>query len=341
MTKPFGQSDLMKKARVFGYFRISDEEQSAGDAKIPDPLRKTQIKRQIKTVQDELKRKGLPSIKKGDIYAEVASGRKQDRKEWLRLQADVMAHAGPAFVAIKSPSRWARNADAAVYAWKPLKDKGVPIFAVVDNIQTGSAKDPRPQESLWFLFNTGFSALSSDEQAVKADLAVERQLAEGAFPGIGASVYPFARMDPYLAYLENEFLMSEPKGKSKLRLTVENLTMPNGMKSQSVQNITRHLQKIRSNLTPEQFQNEYLPFREWIRNKLVELDADPWTGRNPDLSAGSKTNFYPARALMRMSGLYLKEPWKFDKPDYSFLDEVIVDFVNYLSDKDKKRRGKR
>jgi len=42
-----------------------------------------------------------------------------------------------------------------------------------------------------------------------------------------------------------------------------------------------------------------------------------------------------------MTGLYLKDPINFPQPTTEFIEEVLTDFPKYLSDKDKKKRGKR
>jgi len=340
MTKPFGADKWMKKAEPFGYFRLSTEEQSVQDEKVKDPFKKTTIKRQIKLVQDELKRQGLPKLKKKNMYAEIASGTKTNRKQWLLLRAAVMAHDGPAFVVVKSPSRWARNVEDAVEAWAPLKRRGIALFAIADNIQTGTNTDRRPQESLWFLFNQGWASLFSTEQQEKADDAVERQeKEEGALAGSGASLYPFATQDPLLVLLENEWLLNEKRGAGKLAQTIENLTMPNGMNATTVAGLRKKVNDLRAVLTPEEF-NEWIAFRTMLRNWLIELDVDPWVGRLK-IKKGSKTNFYPSRALMRMAGLYLTRPNEFKKPSRDYLENVVTNFTDFLSDKDKKRRGKR
>ena len=339
MTKPFGADKWMKKAKPFGYFRISTEEQSVQDEKIKDAKKKTTIKRQIKEVTDAMKAQKLPPMKKEDIYAEVASGTKTDRKEWLKVRAAAMAHEGPAFIVVKNPSRWARNVEDAVEAWAPLKRRGIPVFAVSDNIQTGTSNDRRPQESLWFLFNQGFAAQFSLEQQDKAEKGVERQEEEGALAGTGSSLYPFAREDPLKVWLENEGLLSEKNGAGKLKDIVDALSNPNGVKRASVNGIKLKVNDIREKLTPADF-HDWLTYRDWLRDKLLELNSDPWVGKL-DISSGSKENYYPARALMRMGGLYLGRPWEFKQPSYSFLESVIKNFTDYLSDKDKKRRGKR
>jgi DNA invertase Pin-like site-specific DNA recombinase len=339
MTKPFGKSDEMKKATPFLYARISTDEQSVQDGKINDVFKKTAIKRQIKLIQDLLKSQGLPKVKKENIYAEVASGRKSDRPQWLAIQSAIMAHNGPAFIVIKSPSRWARELDSAVEAWAPLKRKNTPVYAIFDNIQTGHAGDLRPQESLWFLLNSGFAALGSDEQKVKADQGVKRQKAEGALAGTGSSLYPFARRDPLEVFLENEDLLTIPKGKKKFAELIEVQSMPNGMKAVSVNSLRLKVNSLREKLNAQQFK-QWLAFRAYLRNKLIELDSDPWVGKLA-ISSGSKANYYPARALMRMAGLYLTKPAEHLQPKIEVLETVIKEFPQYLSDKDKKRRGKR
>ena len=44
---------------------------------------------------------------------------------------------------------------------------------------------------------------------------------------------------------------------------------------------------------------------------------------------------------MRMTGLYNKEPQNYPMPTEEFLDMVEKDYIEYLSDKDKNRRGKK
>jgi hypothetical protein len=292
-------------------------------------------------VNANLKILGLPPVKNSDWFVEIGTGTNANRTEWKAMRAAAMAHNGPAFVAVKDPTRWARNVDDAVEAWAPLKRKGVPIFAVSTGIQTGDAiHGRRPSENFFFLLNSGFAAQTSEIQQEKADAGVERQKGEGALAGTGSSLFPFALRDPLQVYMENEHLLSQTRGKSKLKATVETLSNPNGMKAVSVGGLERKLEAWRKNLTNEQF-IEYLEFREWLRQKSIALDADAWTDKTPYLPRGSKTNYYPMRAIMRMSGLYLGNPHKFEKPDYKFLAKVEKNYVDYLSDKDKKRRGKR
>jgi len=240
---------------------------------------------------------------------------------------------------VKNPSRWARSVEDAVEAWAPLKRRGIPLYAIADNIQTGSVNDRRPQESLWFVMNQGWASLFSAEQADKADRGVERQLSEGALAGTGSSLHPFATKDPLDILLENEHLLSQPKGATKLKNIIETLSMPNGMKAVSVAGLRNKIKDLRAVLPPSEF-DEWVDFRRMLRDMLIELESDPWTGRL-DISKGSKENYYPARALMRMAGLYLTRPNEFKPPSREYLSDVVLNFTDYLSDKDKKARGKR
>ena len=349
--RDYGAAKWMKKAKSFGYARISTDKQSADDKKkvkgkdgkmMPKPAKKkATLKRQMKEVNDNLTALGLPPVKSDDWYVEVGTGTDGNRTQWKAMRAAAMEHKGKAFIAVKDPTRWARNVDDAVEAWAPLKRRGIPVFAVSTGIQTGDAvHGRRPSENFFFLLNSGFAAQTSEIQQEKADTGVSRQIEEGALAGTGSSLFPFAQRDPVQVYIENEHLLSQTKGKKKLADTVGLLSNPNGMKSQSVANLAKKIKGWRETLTTDQF-IEYLEFREWLRQKSIELDADAWTDKTKYLPKGSKTNYYPMRAIMRMSGLYLGRPHMYAKPDYKFLAEVEKNYVQYLSDKDKDRRGHR
>jgi len=339
-NKPFGKSDMMKKATPFIYARISTEEQSAGDEGIKDPKKKSVIKRQIKQIQDELKKQGLPQAKPENIYAEVASGTKRERKQWLAVRAAAMGHNGKAFVVVKDTTRWARSLRHAVVAWDTLMTRGIPVYAITSNIQTGSDTDLRPDEESWFVLNSVMSAKTSQIQKKKADDSVDRQKQEGVIAGVGSSLYPFASQDPLRVLLANEYMLSQPKGSSRLNAMVEAQSYPNGMKASSVPNLRRKLTEIREKLTEKEFQ-EWLEFRDFIRELTITQGVDAWTGKQRYLPVGDKKNYWPMRAVMRMSGAYIGKPYDFDKPSVQFIGEVLKEFPSYLSDKDKKRRGKR
>jgi DNA invertase Pin-like site-specific DNA recombinase len=332
-----GPDDWMKKATPFGYARISTDKQSVEDKRVDDPKKKTTIKRQIKEVNDALKAKGLPEIKPENFYAEVASGRRRDRPEWLKVRAAAMAHPGRAFMVVKDPSRWARNSNAAVIAWDPLMQREIPLYAASDGLQTGTATDIRPNELLLFQMASGFAANVSDVQSKKAGSGVKRQREEGAIAGKGTSLFPFASVDPLKVFQDNKKMLGEGRsGPANLKRAIGLISNPNGMKAQSSVNLFNREKARRENLTPSKY-NEWRDFRERMRQRLIRLDSDPWA------SGGNKNGKldYKANALLRMSGNYLKSPWMFEMPTEDFLNEVELNFPQYLSDKDKKRRGKR
>ena len=338
-AKTYGFEPWMKKARVLGYARISTEKQSAADRKQTEPMKKPVIKRQIEEVNEVLRSLGVNKIKAGDWYAEVASGTRRDRPQWLAMQAEAINHNGPTLVVVKDPSRWARNTRAAVRAADDLMLAGVPVFAVNTGIQTGDdVHGKRPTEFLFFLVNSGFAAQTSEIQQEKADAGVERQLKEGALAGEGTSLYPFARMDPYEAILDNPDLQKTMSG-SKFAQLISDLTGTDGVTKGAALAAVNKFKVIRAQLTPLEL-IEYMNYREELRSILLEKDSDPWTSRSKTKS-GSKANYYQMRALLRMAGLSLAKPYEFAQITPKFMDSILADFPRFLSDKDKARRGKR
>jgi DNA invertase Pin-like site-specific DNA recombinase len=332
----FGASDWFKKATMIGYARISTDKQSKDDRRVKTVKKKSTIKRQMKLVNDTLKAQGLPQVKDENFFAEIASGRKKDRAEWRKAIAKALATKGRVVMVVKDPARWARNVDNAVQAWVPLKDRGIPVYAVVTGIQTGTEEELRPQESFVFLLNSGFAESQSTEQAVKARLGVARQKEEGVLAGKGTSLFPFARRDPLRVYLENMDMLTQPRGRAKLARLVELESMPNGMKAQSVQNLQRRVLKRLEGLTPDEMES-YMEYRDNIRERLQRIGADPWAVKG---NSKGKPDF-KANALLRMTGAYLKDPSEFQQRPDEELNEIELNFVEFLSDKDKERIRKR
>jgi DNA invertase Pin-like site-specific DNA recombinase len=332
----FGPAPYFKKARIFAYTRISTEKQSVDDKKQKDPKKKASLKRQFKEINDALKAQGLPAVKKEDWFAEVASGTKVKRKQWLAARQAAMANEGPTVMVVKDPSRWARNVDAAVNAWTPLKERGIPVYAVVTGVQTGTYQDRRPSENFFFLLNSGFAAQVSEFQQKKAEAGSVRQREEGAADFKGASVFPFALKDPATVFNENIGLLSTKKGTPDLKRMIEAGTNPNGMTFGQATAFIKRMLSLKVVLTRDEYE-EYMAFRERLRERLVRLDSDAWASKgNKDGKRDWRSN-----ALMRMTGLYNKEPQNYPMPTEKFLDEVEKNFVEYLSDKDKNRRGKK
>jgi len=332
----FGPSDYFKKATMFGYTRISTDKQSVDDKKQTDPKKKKTLIRQFNEINDELEKQGLPKLKKENWFAEVASGTKQNRTQWIAAREAALNHDGIAVMVVKDPSRWARNVDWAVEAWIPLKERGIPVYAVITGIQTGTVLDRRPSENFFFLLNSGFAAQVSEVQQKKAEAGRDRQRAEGAADFKGKSVFPFARKDPVTVYNDNFDILGRKNGTPDMKRRIEKDSNPNGMKFATATRLIKDFNAIRVRLNQQEWR-EYLEFRERLRNRLIELDSDAWA------SGGNKQGKldYRSNALYRMSGLYLKEPQNYPMPTEEFLDRVERDFVEYLSDKDKKRRGKK
>jgi DNA invertase Pin-like site-specific DNA recombinase len=332
----FGASPDFKDATMYAYTRISTDKQTTEDKKQTDAKKKTTLKRQFKEINDALKAQGLPQVKPSNWFAEIASGTRVDRPQWLKLREAALNHEGKAVIVVKDPSRWARNVDAAVNAWTPLKERGIPVYAVITGIQTGTAQDIRPSENFFFLLNSGFAAQTSEVQKKKATEAIKRQRAEGAADFKGRSLFPFARVDPYDAIIENMDIMNEKKGKARFRRVIEQLTMPNGVKVGSVDRIVTDINKLRTNMKPQEFE-DYLNFRRNIRDRMKDIGYDAWGVTGNDRG---KLDF-KSNALYRMTGLYLKDPINFKQPSQEFIEEVLTDFPRFLSDKDKKRRSKK
>ena len=174
----FGKSEWMINGTPLAYTRISTDKQSVDDKKQTDPKKKASLKRQFKEINDALKAQGLPVAKPENWFAEVASGTKVDRTQWIAARRAAMANEGPTVMVVKDPSRWARNVDAAVNAWSPLKERGIPVYAVITGVQTGTALDRRPSENFFFLLNSGFAAQVSEVQQKKAEAGRDRQREE-------------------------------------------------------------------------------------------------------------------------------------------------------------------
>nr|AIE98806.1 hypothetical protein [uncultured marine group II/III euryarchaeote KM3_100_D04] len=333
-----GPSKWMKKATPFGYARISTDKQTADDRKHSDPMKKPVLMRQMAEVNAALKVAKLPQVKKANWFVEIASGRNPKRKQWGALRQAILDHNGRAFVVVTRPDRWARDVDASVEALAPLKRQGIPLYATVGGIQTGTTDERRPTENFMFLLESGFAAQTSDIQEVKALTAAERQRSEGAIPGHGRSLFPFARMDPLDAYRENVSILSLPGREgtiTRLRDTVASLTAPHGMAATAVERLRKAENERIGKLSPEQYR-EWYDFRQGIRERLIRAGHDPWAGK-----ARTKPGpiDWPSRALMRMVGLYLGEPWKYKRPTDAFIADVMENYVEYLSDKDKRLRA--
>ena len=332
----FGPSDWMKKATVLGYTRISSNAQDTADKKITDAKKKPILISQLKEVQQGLKAQGLPQIKNQNWFAEIESGTNRDRGQWRAVlaKAQELAQKGKrVFIAVKDPSRWSRNTRHSMVAVDRMHDLGVPVFAVREGIQTGSTGDLHPTEELIFLQLQGGASFVSQEQKKKADKSVELSKEAGVMSGKGTSLFPFARRDPLDAFLEQQPLLSlTPKqggGSTAFAGTIEGMTMPNGRTATSVNRLKEDELERRKNLTDAEYQAWY-DYRKMIRDILIELDYDPYATKN---NREGKIS-WKAKALMRMVGRYLKEPWKYSPRSEDEIQKIMKSPKEYLGTKD-------
>jgi DNA invertase Pin-like site-specific DNA recombinase len=326
----FGPSPWFKKAKIFGYARISSAEQSVQDKKVKTAKKKTTIKRQMDLIQKRLKEQGLPKIKDSDFYAEVRSGTDSKRPEWAKVRAAAMAHEGPAVIVVKDPSRWARNTEDAVEAWAPLKRKGVPIYAVDTGVQTGTMEDIRPNEAFFFLLNSGFAASVSEVQKAKAVEAVERQKEEGVLPAKGQSIFPLLEVSPFQTLRDNLSLLSARNGRADLKRALEATSGGRISIPAAERLISRELAIMEALGTDYE---DYFQYRERIRTMTGNLGHDPWAKFSKDAGPIS----WPARALMRQAGLFIQRPPNGRMLSIPEIEAIVQNPFDFLSDKDKKR----
>ena len=331
----FGKSDWMekKKTKVIDYTRISDEQQSKDDKKNTDPKKKPALiqQRQFNEMGD--------NGRKADYWiAEVVSGAKRDRAGWrmVMLKARELTHKGHrVYIRLKDPSRGFRNTRHAMVAIDQLHDMGVPIYAVREGIQTGSVGDLHPTEELLFVQLLGSGSFVSQVQKAKADEAVDLSKAEGVMSSKGQPLYPFARIDPLDAYYEQLPLLTVPTkeggGPTVFKETIAGMTAPNGPTAQSMVRFIKNEEDRRAKLTDAMYQQWY-DYRKKIRVLLQEFKHDPFANNTDE----GPINF-KARALMRMVGRYLKEPWDYSPRTDEELDDIMRNPKNYLGTKDLKR----
>lgn len=326
----FGPSPWFKKAKIFGYARISSAEQSVQDKKVKSAKKKTTIKRQMDLIQRRLKEQGLPKVKDADFYAEVRSGTDAKRPEWAKVRAAAMAHNGPAVIVVKDPSRWARNTEDAVEAWAPLKRKGVPIYAVDTGVQTGTMDDIRPNEAFFFLLNSGFAASVSEVQKKKATEAVERQMEEGVLAAKGSTIYPLLDVSPFQTFKDNISLLSKKRGQADMFRALE-ATSAGRISKQAARNLVARELAIMETLGTDY--DDYFQYREDLREIIGNLGHDPWAKFDKDAGPIS----WPARAVMRQAGLYIQNPPNGRELSQEEIQNIIQNPFDFLSDKDKKR----
>ena len=334
-----GPSDWMKKATILGYARISDAKQDTASRKEKDPLKKPVLIAQMDEVNKSLKNLKLPKVK--EWFAEVRSGTERDRPKWIEVQGraqELAAEGKRVLIVVKEPARWARNARHAFSAFDVLHEKGIPVLAAREGIQTGSKGDLHPTEELLFVQLGGSSAFVSQEQKKKADTSVEVAKEAGVTSGKGTTLYPFAAEDPLDVYVENIHRVSKKKkdggwSKQSFRDYVADTTSPHGPAATAVVGVGNKEIERRKKLNAEEYQAWY-DYRKKIRNLLIEAEHDP-------LARATKSGDinWSVRALMRMVGRYLDEPWKYIQRSDEEIQEILSDYPKYLSGKDVEKHN--
>jgi DNA invertase Pin-like site-specific DNA recombinase len=330
----FGPSDWMKKkkTKVLLYTRISDNQQSKDDKKNKDAKKKPALIEQRDRVLQSLKANGLPTSH--EWFAEVKSGTDRDRGQWNAMlnRAQALAVEGNrVFIAVQDPSRFSRNTRHAMVAIDRLHDLGIPVFATREGIQTGSLDDLHPTEELLFVQLQGGASFVSQQQKEKADISVAESKEKGTMSSKGNPLFPFAREDPLEAYYAQLPLFtmkpSEGGGPNVFRGTVSAMTAPDGPTIAGVKNMENREALRLNKLTRKEYE-AWREYRTKIRNLLIELEHDPFaTGTKM-----GKPNF-KAKALMRMTGRYLKEPWAFSPRTDEEIEEILTNFKSYLGTK--------
>jgi len=328
----FGKSDWMnkKKTYVIDYTRISDNQQSKEDSAQSDPKKKPALIEQRKFIENG------DGGRKADYWeAEVASGTDRNRAGWAKVMAkaqEMTAKGYRVYIRVKDPSRASRNTRHAMVFIDRLHEMAVPIYAVREGIQTGSLGDLHPTEELLFVQLLGSGSFVSQTQKKKADESVDLAKEAGIMSSKGDPLFPFARTDPLEAYYEQLPLSSltpaQGGGPTVFRETVAAMTAPNGPSAISVKRLGLKEDERREKLSESEYET-WRAYRNKIRDLLIEFGHDPFAN-NTDMGP---INF-KARALMRMTGRYLKEPWKYIPRSDEELDEIMTNFKQYLGTKD-------
>lgn len=330
----FGVSDWMKKATVLAYTRISDRQQSKDDRKKSAAKDKPALILQKQFVDRELKALGMPKVKAENWYAEVGSGTNKDRPQYKALiaKAKEIATSGKrVFIAVQDPSRWSRNIRHSFSALDELHDLGVPVLAVREGIQTGSAGDLHPPEEALFVNLQGGASFVSQEQKKKADISVEQSKEAGVMAGKGQSLFPFSRVDPLDAYYEQlplkTLLKSEGGGSTVFKGTLQGMTAPRGISDTAVDSYGKKVERIKNVLSDEEYR-EWYQYRKKIREILQEIGFDPW---EQPTTVGKED--FRATALLRMVGRYLQEPEKYSQRSDEEIEEILANPKQYLGTK--------
>ena len=342
MASEYEIQKWMKNATPFVYARISDKEQSPDEASL-DVMKQTPIIEQIEGMKAKLKLLELKQPKKGNVWADIASGGTMDRPAWKSMMEAVLNHEGRAYVVVAEPSRWARNTVLGSEAYAPLYRRDIPILSTSDGLMSGTTTEPRPNVQFLFLIKQGVAEGERGQLIDRVNRKKETRISQGILPaGIG-SLFPFARADPLDVINENIHVMAAPRkeggGKGAFGRLVVQLTAPNGPNSdQYYRKELERENERKAQLTPEEYATWYAFRKKW---RALQLERDYDSQKDgPIVSLNRKDVDWGMRAAQRFANGYLRYPFSKEYKDTMPTDEAIQEYLDnpreYLSDNDKK-----
>jgi len=334
--------EWMKKATPFAYYRISSEEQAAGDMG-KEPKKMETLLDQRAFVQSELKANKLPIPKAKNEFFEVKSAKDMDRPQLQALlQAMFEEHrkGKRVFLAIKDPSRWTRNYILGDEVYAQLWRRDIPIVSLLSGgVLRQTKNEPRPNSDFMFNILTGVATVGnlvkSEKSLIKAKLLRE----SGILSGSARTIYPFALVDPIDVIEVNRSRLPPTKredngiSKAEFGRLIASRTGVHGMSPTGYARFMKDLDVIQAKLTPEEYKQWY-DFRAKMRAFFRKRDYDP-ASTAPTKTLNRKKIDFPSLAVWRMIGGYLKEPYneQFRMPTDEMLEDYVTNFKDYLGSK--------
>lgn len=332
----------MKKAEPFVYARISTREQAEKD--VGKPLdQQTPMQEQVIEIKQKLKSLGLKSPKKENIFYDIASGYTMNRENLKAMLAKVFAFEKPAFIIVREPARWSRNARLSGIQEGELYLRNVPIMEAQNGLITSTADTPRAYEDFMFSIGQGVSTIELDVKRKKNLQKAQSFREQGIYASAAQSLYPFAREDPLEVMEANYDMITRPTreggGKEAFGRFLISSTAPNGMTTTTQwARIKKADDDARANLSPEEYR-AWRAFRSKIRAfyKEKEYDPSPYATLTTTKS-NQKYIDWGLRAVQRMVSGYIQFPTKdfYRISTDEEIDDYYTNFKDYMSVKDAK-----
>jgi len=333
---------FMRKAEPFVYARISTQEQAEKD--VGKPLdQQTPMQEQVIEIKQKLKELGLKPPKKENIFYDIASGYTMNRENLKAMLAKVYAFEKPAFIIVREPARWSRNARLSGIQEGELYLRNIPIMEAQNGLITSTAKNPRAYEDFMFSIGQGVSTIELDVKRKKNIQKAASFREQGIYASAASSLYPFARQDPLEVMEANYDMITRKKeeggGKEAFGRFLIASTAPNGM---TTTNQWVRLKKAdddaRANLSAEDYQ-AWRAFRAKIRDLYREKEYDPSPYATVRTTRSNQKHIdWGIRAVSRMVAGFIQFP---TDPAYRIstddeIQDYYTNFKDYLSDKDAK-----